>query len=131
MTDLEKILVIKDGKQHAYGNFDQITNSGFNIEEILQSYNETLTKAGTADVKKFADEKMKGMKRLASNALQRKASNQNSETTDQPPIVEEDDSPNKIKEEELFKEEDAKLKEKAPVEDLIVKEDVDNGDVTI
>lgn len=51
----------------------------------------------------------------------------NANTTDEP----DEDSPNKIKEEELFKEEDAKLAIKKEVTDLIVKEEIDQGDVTI
>ena len=35
----ENILVIKDGNQAALGNYQSITNTGFDIEEILKSYN--------------------------------------------------------------------------------------------
>jgi hypothetical protein len=87
-----------------------------------------LTKAAndSKDKKKFVDEKIKEVKRLASNALSNAGNTTGNEN-------QEEDSPNKIKEEDLFKEEDLKLKEnksKAPT-DLIVKEDVDTGDVTI
>lgn len=36
----KNILVIKDGKQHVIGNFEHISKSGFDIQEILQSYNQ-------------------------------------------------------------------------------------------
>jgi len=37
-------LVIKDGKQLALGNYESITSTGFDIEEILKSYNDQLQK---------------------------------------------------------------------------------------
>ena len=39
LRDCDKILVVRDGKQTMLGNFDEITKQGFNVEEILQSYN--------------------------------------------------------------------------------------------
>ena len=38
----DKILVLKDGKQAAFGNYEAITKTGLDIEEILQSYNQSL-----------------------------------------------------------------------------------------
>jgi len=35
----DNILVIKDGKQAALGNYESIIATGFDIEEILKSYN--------------------------------------------------------------------------------------------
>ena len=34
--------MIKDGKQAAYGNYQEIISTGFDIEEILKSYNQQL-----------------------------------------------------------------------------------------
>lgn len=42
LTDCSKILVLKDNKQVAYGDFKAITESGFDITEILQSHNKAL-----------------------------------------------------------------------------------------
>lgn len=39
LMNQEKIMVIKDGKQSVLGDFQSITQSGFDIQEILQSYN--------------------------------------------------------------------------------------------
>ena len=39
LKSCEKILIIKNNKQFAFGNYESITNSGFDIEEILSSYN--------------------------------------------------------------------------------------------
>jgi ATP-binding cassette subfamily C (CFTR/MRP) protein 4 len=36
----EKILVLQDGKQAMLGNFDEITQQGFNVDEILKTYNQ-------------------------------------------------------------------------------------------
>jgi len=36
----ERILVLQDGKQAMIGTFDEITKKGFNVEEILQTYNQ-------------------------------------------------------------------------------------------
>lgn len=38
----EKILVIKDNRQSAFGDYETITKTGFDIEEILKSYNDQL-----------------------------------------------------------------------------------------
>ena len=35
-------MVIKDGEQSIMGNYQEITQTGFDIEEILQSYNKQL-----------------------------------------------------------------------------------------
>jgi len=42
LNKCEKILVIKDGKQQAFGDYEKITSTGFDISEILQSYNKQL-----------------------------------------------------------------------------------------
>ncbi len=34
--------MLKGGKQAAYGDFDHIVSSGFNVDEILDSYNQAL-----------------------------------------------------------------------------------------
>ena len=36
-------MVIKDGKQLALGNYETITKTGYDIEEILKSFNEQIT----------------------------------------------------------------------------------------
>lgn len=52
----EKILVIKDGKQAALGNYETITKEGFDIEEILKSYNQSLQKKDQSSNEKFNPE---------------------------------------------------------------------------
>ena len=50
-------MVIKEGKQFALGDYDAITATGFNIEEILQSYNDAVAKnAEQEDDKNFKAE---------------------------------------------------------------------------
>ncbi len=36
----EKILVLLEGKQAMLGTFDEITQAGFNVDEILKTYNQ-------------------------------------------------------------------------------------------
>ena len=40
MRQSPHILVLKDGKQGHLGTFDEITEEGFNVDEILQQYGE-------------------------------------------------------------------------------------------
>ena len=70
LTSCNKILVIKDGKQHAVGDFETITKTGFNIEEILQSYNESMNKnkKGEGKEAKFTAETKQIVKSLAKAA---------------------------------------------------------------
>jgi len=42
LKQCEKILVLKNGSQNAIGCYDDITKTGFDIEEILKSYNAQL-----------------------------------------------------------------------------------------
>lgn len=42
LMNVKNILVIKEGAQNALGDFQQITMSGFDIQEILKSYNKSL-----------------------------------------------------------------------------------------
>ena len=35
-------MIIKDNEQFAYGDYESIINTGFDIEEILKSYNDAL-----------------------------------------------------------------------------------------
>lgn len=58
----KNILVIKDGKQSILGDFQSITQSGFDIQEILQSYNKQL--ANQKDKNKFKKEVKKVLKEL-------------------------------------------------------------------
>ena len=39
LSKCEKIMVLQDGEQTVLGNYQEITSTGFDIEEILQSYN--------------------------------------------------------------------------------------------
>lgn len=58
LQSCENIMVIKDGKQFALGDYNAITTTGFNIEEILQSYNDAVAKnAEKDDEKNFKAEK--------------------------------------------------------------------------
>lgn len=58
LRECEKIMVLQDGKQVMLGNFEQITRQGFNVEEILQAYNQAAEskekqgKSDASDVKK-------------------------------------------------------------------------------
>ena len=66
LTKVDKIMVIKDGKQLAVGSFSDITATGFNIEEILQSYNQTLSKNTSGN--KFTAESKNILKTLVKDA---------------------------------------------------------------
>ena len=44
LTDVPQIMVLKDNKVAAHGDFTEITSAGFNIVEILQSHNKALNK---------------------------------------------------------------------------------------
>ena len=35
LRQVGKIMVLRDGKQAMFGNFDEITEQGFNVDEIL------------------------------------------------------------------------------------------------
>ena len=47
-------MVLKDGKQQAFGDYDTIIQTGFDIEEILKSFNQQLQ--DTKDNKQFVKE---------------------------------------------------------------------------
>lgn len=38
----EKILLLKEGKVVKLGNYEEITSTGFNIKDILDSYNQAM-----------------------------------------------------------------------------------------
>jgi hypothetical protein len=46
LTDVPKILVLKDNKQAVFGDFETLTKAGFDIMEILQSQNKALKENG-------------------------------------------------------------------------------------
>ena len=56
----DNILVIKDGKQAALGNYESIIATGFDIEEILKSYNQQLKNKEDGQQDKFNAETTKG-----------------------------------------------------------------------
>lgn len=69
LTDVPKIMVLKENKVAACGDFAEITRAGFNIVEILQSHNKALNKE-IADTKALGkDKKTKSLlKKLSSRA---------------------------------------------------------------
>lgn len=64
LTNVEKILVLKDGKQAVLGDFKAITESGFNIFEILRAHNDELQKSAgeKPDLKNISGEEKKIVK---------------------------------------------------------------------
>ena len=63
-------MVVQDGKQTMLGNFDEITKQGFNVEEILQTYNQA---NDAKEEKSEADQKKAFMKRSATLDMFRKS----------------------------------------------------------
>ena len=60
LTDVPKILVLKDNKQAVFGDFETLTKAGFDIMEILQSQNKALKENG-----KLTKESRKILKKLS------------------------------------------------------------------
>ena len=45
LRQAQKILVLRDGRQGMLGNFDEIMEQGFNVDEILAQYSKVTEKA--------------------------------------------------------------------------------------
>lgn len=43
------ILILKDGKQHLVGSYDEIVAQGFDVDEILNTYHKALSTEGEAN----------------------------------------------------------------------------------
>ena len=83
LSQCKKILVIKDSAQAAFGDYESITNTGFDIQEILKSYNQQL-KDTKKDDQKFDQEMKTPIRKKTTNSSAKKK--------------EEDSSPSKNKE---------------------------------
>lgn len=130
LSSCDKILVIKDGQQSVMGDFKTITTSGFNIEEILQSLNKSMSKGAKSAGQGFKAE-VKGIARKLTKQAQAQGVVLDTQMADGDDDSEDDGALKQELEAELFADEDAaKDQEKEKKEDdgeLIQEEEVDTG----
>ena len=110
LTNVQKILVLKEGKQLALGNLKAIAETGFDMVEILQAHNKELQKG--AGGKTHFSERDKGILKQLMKEID---------------IGDVEISPEHPKEPDVAPEQTEVAKGGAPEHDLIVAEEVEKG----